>query len=85
MVLSLKKPVATKDNLVPCAMVRREGVTEMDTMLALVTYSVVDALIEASVAVMVVVPGVRPFAKPLLPIVATVALEEAQETFPLTL
>lgn len=46
LVLSLNKPVATKDNLVPGATVRPEGVTEMDTIVAFVTTSVVEALTE---------------------------------------
>ena len=84
-VLSLNKPVATKDNLVPVAMVRPAGVTAMDTIVAFVTSSVVDALIEPSAAVMVVVPGLRALAKPLLPIIATMVSDEAQATFPVTL
>ena len=46
LVLSLNKPVATKDNLVLGAIVRPEGVTEMDTIVAFVTTSVVEALTE---------------------------------------
>lgn len=84
-VLSLNKPVATKDNLVPGATVRPEGVTEMDTIVAFVTTSVVEALTERSVAVMVVVPGIRAFAMPLLLTLATVVLDEVQETRPVTL
>lgn len=74
-----------KDNVVPVAMVRPEGVTEMDTIVAFVTSSVVEALMEPSIAVMVVVPGLRAFAKPLLPMVATVVSDELQDTFPVTL
>lgn len=84
MLLSLNKPVATKDNLVCGAIVCPEGVTEMDTMVTFVTSSVVEALIEPNVAVMVVVPGVRALARPLLAIVATAVLDEVHETCPLT-
>ena len=84
-VLSLNKPVATKDNLVPVAMVRPEGVTETDTMVAFVTCSVAEAVIEPSVAVMVVVPGLTAFARPLVPILATVVSDELHATFPVTL
>jgi hypothetical protein len=66
-------------------MVCPEGVTEMDTIVAFVTVSVVEALMEPRVAVIVVVPGLRAFAKPLLPILATVVSDEVQATFPLTL
>jgi hypothetical protein len=84
-VLSLNKPVAVKDNFVPVAMVRPEGVTEIDTITAFVTLSVVEALMEPSFAVIVVLPGLRAFARPLLPIVATVVSDEVQATFPVTL
>lgn len=82
--LSLNKPVATNDNLVPTAMVRFEGMTEIDTIMAFVTSSVVEALMEPNVAVMVVVPGLTAFARPLLPMLATVVFDEIQETFPVT-
>jgi hypothetical protein len=84
-VLSLKWPVAVKANLVSGAMVRPEGVTEMDTIVALETLSVVDPLIEPSVAVMVVDPGVRAFARPLPAIVATAVFDEVQDTCLVTL
>ena len=45
-------------NLTPEGTVCAAGVTEMDTMVASVTSSVVEALKEPNVAVMVVVPGV---------------------------
>ena len=57
----------------------------MDTTVALLTSSVAEALIEPSVAVMVVLPGVSAFASPLLLMVATVVLDEAQVTFPVML
>ena len=74
-----------KVNLVPGAMVRLEGVTEMDTIVALETSSVLEPLIEPSVAVMVVGPGIRAFARPLPPIDATAVLDEVQDTSPVTL
>ena len=83
--LSLNKPIAVKDNRVPGAMVRPDGLIEMDTSVAFVTSSVVESMREPSVAVMVVVPGVRALASPLLPISATVVLDEVQETCPVTL
>ena len=66
-------------------MVRPLGVTEMDTTVALVTSSLVEALIEPSVAVMVVIPGVIAFASPLLLMLATLVLDEVQDTFPVKL
>ena len=83
--LSLNKPIAVKANLVPVAIVRPAGVTVMDTTVALVTSSVVEPLMESSVAVMVVVPGVRALAKPRRPIVATAVSEEVHETCPVIL
>jgi len=85
LVLSLNKPIAAKANLVPAAIVRLEGVTVMDTIVAFVTSSVVEPLMEPSVAVMVVVPGVRALARPLMPILATAVLEEVHETCPVIL
>lgn len=64
---------------------RPAGVTVMDTTVAFVTSSVVEPLMESSAAVMVVVPGVRALARPLLPIVATAVLEEVHETCPVIL
>jgi len=72
-------------NLVVGAMVRPEGVTFMDTIVTFFTSSVVKPLMEPSVAVMVVVPGVRAWARPLRPIVATAVLEELHETCPVIL
>lgn len=79
-VLSLKRPAAVKGNLVPGAMVRPVGVTVTETIVALETLSGVDPLIEPSVAVIVVVPGVRVCARPPIVIVATAVLDELQET-----
>ena len=85
LVPSLKTPIAAKVNLVPGAMVRPEGVTEIDTIVALETLSVVEPLIESSVAVIVVDPVVRPFARPPRAIVATALLDEIHDTCPFTL
>lgn len=82
MVLSLNKPIAAKGNLVPGAMVSPDGLTDMDTIVAFVTSSVVEAVMEPDVAVMVVVPGVRALARPLAAIWATAVLDEVQETVP---
>lgn len=82
--LSLNRPIAVKANAVPGAIVCPDGLTEIDVIVALVTSSVVEVLMEPSVAVMVVVPGVTPLKRPLLAIVATAVLDEAQDTFPVT-
>ena len=84
-VRSLNKPLAMKFNLVPGAMVRPEGVTVTDTIVAFETSSVVEPLIEPRVAVRVVLPGVRPFASPPALMVATAGLDEVQDTCPVTL
>jgi hypothetical protein len=77
---SLNVPVAVNDNLDPGAIVRPVGVTEIDTTWALLTVSVTELLAVPSVAVMVVAPGLRPFATPLLlPIFATPELEELHD------
>ena len=76
--------MAVKPNSVPGAMVSPDGLTERDTIVALVTSSVAEAVMEPDVAVMVVVPGARPLARPPSAIVATVVLEEVQVTDPLT-
>ena len=53
------------------------GVTEIDMIVALVTSSVAEALARPSVALMLAVPGLRPFASPLaLLIVAAPVLDE---------
>ncbi len=76
---SLNVPVAAKDTFVPGAMVRPTGVTEMDTRVAFDTVSVTEALADPSVAVIVEVPGARPFARPLVaPTFATPMLDEVQ-------
>ena len=76
-----------KDSLVPNGIVRPDGLMEMDTIVAFVTSSVVEARMEPSLAVMVVVPGARALTRPrglLLVIWATVVLDEVQETSPVT-
>ena len=73
-----------KDSVVRGAIVRPDGLTEMETIVAFVTLRVAEALIEPSVAVMVVVPGVKALARPLLAIFATAVLDEVQETCPVT-
>lgn len=85
LVPSLKTPVAVKVNLVSGGMVRPAGVTVMDTIVALETSSVAEPLIEFSDAVMVVVPGVKAFARPPAAIVATAVLDELQDTCAVTL
>jgi len=76
---SLKVPVAPNDSFVPGAIVLPTGVTEMETRVAFDTVSVIDALIEPTVAVIVVVPGDSPFASPLLvPIFATPVFDDVQ-------
>ena len=57
----------------------------MDTIVALETLSELEPLIEPLVAVMVVDPGVKAFARPPPAIVATAVLDEVQETCPFTL
>ncbi len=61
---SLNDPVAVNVKLVAGAMVLPVGVTEIATSVALVTVRVTEALTVPTVAVMVVVPGVRPLASP---------------------
>jgi hypothetical protein len=74
---SLNVPVAVNVKLVAGAMVLPVGVTEIATSTALVTVSVTEALTVPTVAVMVVIPGVRPLASPqVLPTVATAVLDE---------
>ena len=77
---SLNVPVATNESCVPGAIVRFTGVIDMDTIVAFVTSSVADALTDPSAAVMVVIPGLRPFAIPLLaPTLATSGFDELHE------
>jgi len=78
---SLNVPVAVNDSSVVGAMVRPVGVTEIDTIVAFVTSSMVEPLVAPSVAVMFVLPGVSPVAIGLvLPMEATAVLEELHVT-----
>jgi len=71
-----------KIKFVAGAMVRPAGVTEMETMVAFVTSRVTEAFTEPSVALMVVVPGASPLARPLpAPILATAGLDDVQVTW----
>jgi len=75
---SVNDPVAVSGSFVAGAMVRPAGVTETETIWALVTSRVTEALAVPSAAAMVTTPGVKPRASPLLPILATPASEELQ-------
>jgi hypothetical protein len=78
---SLNDPVAVNPCFVPAAIVRPEGVTEIETMLAFVTLNGTESVTDPRVAVIVVGPGATPLARPVLaPIVATVVSEELQVT-----
>jgi hypothetical protein len=79
-VLSLKCPSALKSSVVATAMVCACGLTEMDTIVAFVTVNGVDPVTDPSVALMVVVPGIRPLDIPPLTICTTAVLEDAQVT-----
>jgi hypothetical protein len=57
----------------------------METIVALLTYSVVDAVMEPSCALTVVLPGVRALAKPLAPMLAATGSDEVHETLPVML
>lgn len=76
---SLNNPVAEKFCLVPGAIVRPGGVTEMDTIVASVTANCTEVVTLPRVAVIVTNPGAIPLARPVLePIVATVVSDELQ-------
>src|ERR1700723_1266442 len=79
---SLNVPVAVNANSVPGAMVRPVGETEIGTMVAFVSSSVVAPLIPPSAAVMVAEDtGAMPLASPLaLPIGASVVSDEVHST-----
>lgn len=78
---SLNVPVAVNESSVVGAMVRPVGVTEIDTIVALVTSRDVEPGIPPRVAVMVVVPGLFPLATPvLLPMVAAAVFDELHAT-----
>ena len=69
---SLKIPKAVIWTVKPAATAGRLGVTEMDTRVAFVTVKLAVPVIEAWVAVMLTVPGMRPVATPAASMVATV-------------
>ncbi len=79
---SLNVPVAVKASSVVGAIVRPVGETEIDTMVAFVTSSVVVPLMVPKVALMVAeATGARPMASPLaMPIGATAGSEEFHVT-----
>ena len=78
---SLNVPVAVNCNCVAGAMVRPEGETDIDVIVAFVTSSTVEPGIVPRVAVTVELPGVRPWATPLLaPTVAATVLDELHAT-----
>jgi len=76
---SLNVPVAVNESLVNGGMVRPAGVKEMDTIVALVTVKVTALLTGPRVAVIVAVPGVRPFANPTPFTLATLVLDDVHE------
>jgi hypothetical protein len=61
---SLNTPVAPNASWLPGAIEEIEGVTEVDVIVALVTLSLTETLCDARVAVIVVMPGLRPCARP---------------------
>lgn len=80
--VSLNTPTAVKVRLVRGAMERLEGATEMVAMVALVTSRVALPLSELSVAVIVVIPRLRPVARPEAGvIVATAVCDELHATW----
>lgn len=83
-VLSAKVPVAVNCWLVPQLMLGLVGVTAIETSGAAVTVNVVLPEIPSALAVIVVEPGVRDVAKPMVPealsMVATDVVDELQLT-----
>lgn len=80
---SLNIPVAVNPNLLPGAIVREDGVTDIDAIVALLTFRLVEAIVDPRVAVIKVVPVATAFAVPLpAPIVATPVFDELQTTCP---
>jgi hypothetical protein len=77
---SLKDPVAVSDNLVPAAIVLPAGVIEIETICALVTSTVMEALTDARLAPTDAVPGLSARTSPLLLIFAAGALEVVHVT-----
>jgi hypothetical protein len=77
---SVKVPVAVNCSVRPSAMLGLAGVRAIDVRTAGLTVKVVAALIEPSVAVMVVEPVASAWATPALEMVATEAFADAQTT-----
>lgn len=76
---SLKVPVALRLTMTPAGMVTLAGAISTLTNVALLTVNTVVALTEPEAAVMVVVPGAKPFATALWTgIVATLVADELQ-------
>jgi len=71
-------PVAVSCSVKPWGMAGLFGDTDMEERAEEVTVSVVFPAVLPKVAVMVVVPGIKAFAKPRLSTVATEAFEEVQ-------
>lgn len=78
--LSLNRPDAVKSSVVPTAIVCDGGMTVIDTIVAFVILSVVEAAMDPRVAVMVELPADSPFESPVLRIWATAVLDDAQVT-----
>ncbi len=74
---SLNVPVAVYASFVPTGIDRPTGVTEIDTIVASVTTRVAESLIPFTVAVIFVLPGASPFARPqVAPTVATPVFDD---------
>ncbi len=80
MLPSLNVPVAVNRCVVPAAIVGFAGATEIETRVAGVTVSVVEAVMDSNVAAIVVTPLPVAVATPRLLMVATLGLEELQLT-----
>ena len=79
-VLSLNWPIALKPSVVETAIVCDGGMTVIDTIVAFVTFSVVEPLMDPRAAVMVELPAACPLESPVLRIWATAMLDDAQVT-----
>ena len=77
---SLKIPIAVNCNVALAVIEESTGVTAIDTKTAVVTVRPVVPVIEPEVALIVVLPGATPVAKPPVVIVATDVLVELQIT-----
>ena len=83
---SLNRAVAVNPSLLPGAIVRPAGVTEMELTVAVLTVRLADAFVEPSVAVMNVLPDATALASPLpTPMVAIDLSKEIQVTCPVRL